>query len=79
MATARGRLGYSHRESTAAKVWNILSAMMIVVLFASLIFLAYVLVRADGGPAIVRHEQVRKDGNSFMAWNFGRKGGLSEQ
>jgi lipopolysaccharide/colanic/teichoic acid biosynthesis glycosyltransferase len=70
MATTRGRLGYSYSARTATKVGNIFGAVMSAVFFAPLIFVVYVLVRADGGPAIVRHERVREDGTSFMAWRF---------
>ncbi|MDH3988929.1 MAG: sugar transferase [Gammaproteobacteria bacterium] len=70
MATTRRRLGYSHSGNTATKVGNIFGAVMSTVFFAPLMFVAYVLVRADGGPAIVRHERVRGGGTSFMAWRF---------
>ena len=70
MATIRGRLGYSHSARTGTKVGNILGAVISAVFFAPLMFVIYVLVRADGGPAIVRHERVREDGTSFMAWRF---------
>ena len=70
MATTRGRLGYSHSARTATTAGTIFGAVMSAVFFAPLIFVVYVLVRADGGPAIVRHERVREDGTSFMAWRF---------
>ena len=70
MASTRGRLGYGHSARTATKVGNIFGAVMSAVFFAPLMFVAYVLVRADGGPAIARHERVREDGTLFMAWRF---------
>jgi lipopolysaccharide/colanic/teichoic acid biosynthesis glycosyltransferase len=70
MATTRGRLGYSYSARTATKVGNVFGAVLSAGFFAPLIFVVYVLLRADGGPAIVRHERVRADGTSFMAWRF---------
>ena len=70
MATTRGRLGNSYSARMATKVGNIFGAVTSAVFFAPLIFVVYVLVRADGGPAFVRHERVREDGTSFMAWTF---------
>jgi len=70
MATTGGRLGHSNSARTAAKVGNVFGGVISAVFFAPLIFAVYVLVRADGGPAIVRHERVREDGTSFMAWRF---------
>lgn len=54
----------------AASLWNSLSALVCAVFLAPLILAVYLLVRCDGGPALVSSALLRRDGTAVRTWRF---------
>lgn len=70
MANIRNHLSDSLGWLVAANLWNSLCALVCMVFFAPLILVVYLLVRADGGPALVSSAHVRRDGTAVRTWRF---------
>lgn len=70
MATIRNLLSDSRGWLAAASLWNSLSALVCAVFLAPLILAAYLLVRCDGGPALVSCAFLRRDGTAVRTWRF---------
>ena len=70
MATIRNRFSDSLGWLVAANLWNSLCALACVVFFAPLMLAVYLLVRADGGPALVSSAHLRPDGTAVRTWRF---------
>ena len=70
MATIRNLLSDGAGWLAAANLWNSLSALICAVFFAPLILAVYLMVRADGGPALVGSAHLRRDGTAIRTWRF---------
>ena len=57
-------------KSSAASYRKRLTALLLLLFFAPLILVIYVLVRADGGCAFVSHEHRGADARLVGAWRF---------
>ena len=66
---AHTREHYRYRSSRAAVV-DLLGALACALFFAPLFVTIYLLVKTDGGPAIVAFERAKSDGTTFTAWRF---------
>ena len=70
MGIVRKQVRFSLIGSAVANKWDVLVALLCLIFFAPLFLAIYLLVRADGGPAIVSHERTRADGTIFKVWKF---------
>ena len=70
MATIRNLLSDGLGWLAAARLWNSLCALVCVAFFAPLMLAVYLLVRADGGPALVSSTHLRRDGTAVRIWRF---------
>jgi lipopolysaccharide/colanic/teichoic acid biosynthesis glycosyltransferase len=70
MAIVRKQVRYSLIDSAVANRWDVLVALSCLVFFAPLLLAICLLVRADGGYALVSHERTTGDGTIVKVWNF---------
>ena len=55
---------------SAPRLLRCLCGLACTIFFAPLLLCAYLLVRADGGPAFVGYERTGQDGTPIKAWRF---------
>jgi Undecaprenyl-phosphate galactose phosphotransferase WbaP len=66
----RKRTAPSLHRSRSKRLFDIIGACALLVFFAPLIGLLYILIRRDGGPTFYAHSRVGVNGTRFRCWKF---------
>lgn len=67
---AAGPLSYPLHRNRLKRVFDVLGALGLLLLFGPLMLVVALVSKADGGPAVFGHRRVGADGRPFTCWKF---------